>query len=1375
MAEKLEDFYNVLKSNPSIKGLPEDYSSFKRGLSDLKNAEGFFKVISSNESIKGLPSDFETFATGLGLKKKDLSQSGSMDGSKPSQDTKTGAPFTKANIDSPFDYTDQNYASKVQEKEAKDKAAFEQGKKLVAPYNQRNKQFNSITPSAVHTKRYRSADGDIMEIDDPQSYLSNAYTLAAYNQIPSTVKGLLDKNPTQKLALVKEISENPELRSKLTKYGSTMRQSEYRSEIKNILAKEAVKRNEKFKALESSGMQEKLNKASVTSDALKIKIDELKALDTQNNFIKNTISNSAGDKAIVDGIKNLKKEIDLYSPEVDGLNKLSKDIESQNLTFETKYGKYKDASGKFIISDPILVDEFNSDASKLQGLYNTYEAKVSSPEYKKYSENITKYNELIGKQERANASVLKASQQYNANLKKREKIVGEISALSSELSKYDALNKYLSEYRKLDNENKEYLFVVGDKPLSGALLQRLPQEYSRELSKLSKAIDDINSGSFMSPTAEFTGRLLTSTADMFYKIGGNALGIIGDINQEYQSLVGAGNKNEYTWFDLQRDRSLDLMKVSGPQFIDRPGIDPKTGDIIWSNIPYVAASSSGSMVANILIGMATGGTSAEAIVLPTYLSTIGDRYREAKEMDLNENQSFVYANSLAMLEGLSELIMPDYDLYKGLQKAAFADFIKSGKEVSIKSATDYVFKKGLVDIPKEVLEEYIVNAGEILNKSSILLAEGKLNKDTFINTLGNPKDYVVTALSTALIPAGMKALTAGSQGRSMYNAIMYDASKNLSASQQAVSNLVDGGYLTETQADQINKDLVRYSAVNSVLPEDIIAEKAVLVTPLLEKVQDLKAKVAQSSVDAVKATYSTQINEINKKIQDVLLRPNSDFTVPSRVDEVKSELAIEDIEALESKREQLKIKLTQPTVAAQEEESFVDTDLTEDQKTIAKQYKERLSKLKKEDPDQYWSVDLPDDATIADAIKNDRLVDVGGGMGIVTEDGNMIGMFKYDKSAKGTAKAVQEARIKKGGVKLDNFDGYLTRTYQKNGFRVVARVPFNEEFAPEGWNKEKHGTPDVVMMVYDPENKLDIEEKTFTDPNTGYEDAQAYRDSFVEEAIKITAPAEKVEAVSEEQVVAPKEPTKEIVKVKKAKKPSKEEKNLSRVTEDITKDEALVERNIIDIENKEQEIKDEKANLDANIKELKQKIDDIKKKKISDEEKEEQITEVEYDIEDAKGTYDVLYENNMADIKEMKAENKKIEKRLITSKLKQEEYASKIKPKQEQEGSKQDNKPKRERVKSTRKQAEKPKADSGDSDISGKKAEKITDINAKFVEVSKLYEKTREAKSPAEKTTANRKLSAFLNLNPTVKYIFENMNELGKQLGDRFKKNSFCP
>lgn len=158
-------------------------------------------------------------------------------------------------------------------------------------------------------------------------------------------------------------------------------------------------------------------------------------------------------------------------------------------------------------------------------------------------------------------------------------------------------------------------------------------------------------------------------------------------------------------------------------------------------------------------------------------------------------------------------------------------------------------------------------------------------------------------------------------------------------------------------------------------------------------------------------------------------------------------------------------------------------------------YLSRAEYLKNSNPNQYWTVDIPSRAEVSDAVLNGRMVDVNGGMGIVTRDGNMSGMFKYNENSKGTAEAVQKARVKLGGVKLDNFDGYLTKLYEKNGFRVVSRVPFNKEHAPEGWNEELHGTPDVVYMIYDSKNDLNIEEKTFDDIN----DAKNYRDSFIKE------------------------------------------------------------------------------------------------------------------------------------------------------------------------------------------------------------------------------------------------------------------------------------
>jgi hypothetical protein len=179
-------------------------------------------------------------------------------------------------------------------------------------------------------------------------------------------------------------------------------------------------------------------------------------------------------------------------------------------------------------------------------------------------------------------------------------------------------------------------------------------------------------------------------------------------------------------------------------------------------------------------------------------------------------------------------------------------------------------------------------------------------------------------------------------------------------------------------------------------------------------------------------------------------------------------------------------------------------------KASPEKFVSELEKTKASDPTQYWSVD----SVKLSAAKKGKVISVDGGYGFVSNDGDIKGVFKLPTSkVKGVADKVLQESVKQGGTKLDNFDGYLTKIYERNGFRIAARIPFNEEFSPDGWNKAKHGTPDVVAMVYDPNNKLGIKEKKFDDYDAGIE----YRDSFLEEK----TPAPKKTGVKERKASSP--------------------------------------------------------------------------------------------------------------------------------------------------------------------------------------------------------------------------------------------------------------
>lgn len=107
-----------------------------------------------------------------------------------------------------------------------------------------------------------------------------------------------------------------------------------------------------------------------------------------------------------------------------------------------------------------------------------------------------------------------------------------------------------------------------------------------------------------------------------------------------------------------------------------------------------------------------------------------------------------------------------------------------------------------------------------------------------------------------------------------------------------------------------------------------------------------------------------------------------------------------------------------------------------------------------------------------------EIVDNGGKL-YITKDGHsgsylksngyMGGLFKSpDSKMKRVSKVMQEVRAEDGGTYFDAYATELENIYVKNGYKPVARLPFNEEFARSGWDDEGSplkGKPDVVFFT----------------------------------------------------------------------------------------------------------------------------------------------------------------------------------------------------------------------------------------------------------------------------------------------------------------------
>ena len=139
----------------------------------------------------------------------------------------------------------------------------------------------------------------------------------------------------------------------------------------------------------------------------------------------------------------------------------------------------------------------------------------------------------------------------------------------------------------------------------------------------------------------------------------------------------------------------------------------------------------------------------------------------------------------------------------------------------------------------------------------------------------------------------------------------------------------------------------------------------------------------------------------------------------------------------------------------------------------------------------------------------------------VTADGDIEAVFRIPGGdGKRLSYQMVITAVDNGGVKLDCYGEALVKNYSKMGFEPVAKVKWNPEYAPEGWN---YGPKDVyVMKLQDGLDAAQIEAKLglseteggfhmFTDeelaalPEMDYDEALAYRDSLLEQSAKPVA------------------------------------------------------------------------------------------------------------------------------------------------------------------------------------------------------------------------------------------------------------------------------
>lgn len=90
----------------------------------------------------------------------------------------------------------------------------------------------------------------------------------------------------------------------------------------------------------------------------------------------------------------------------------------------------------------------------------------------------------------------------------------------------------------------------------------------------------------------------------------------------------------------------------------------------------------------------------------------------------------------------------------------------------------------------------------------------------------------------------------------------------------------------------------------------------------------------------------------------------------------------------------------------------------------------------------------------------------------IKEGGDIVSVFA--PAGSGNVYQMIQLAVEQGGTKLDAFDTALSDIYAACGFKEVDRVPWDDQYMPDGWDKETFsryngGEPDVVFMEYSDE------------------------------------------------------------------------------------------------------------------------------------------------------------------------------------------------------------------------------------------------------------------------------------------------------------------
>jgi len=245
-----------------------------------------------------------------------------------------------------------------------------------------------------------------------------------------------------------------------------------------------------------------------------------------------------------------------------------------------------------------------------------------------------------------------------------------------------------------------------------------------------------------------------------------------------------------------------------------------------------------------------------------YFASLASNRKEAKEMGLKGLEAANYSNTMSLIEGLSELVMPNNKLFSPELKALSLDtYVKalakgSTSKLAMKEALQVVSE----NIGKENFEEILVMAGKTVQTAAISIDNE--NIDVYIPTI----EEVINTIATTSIASGIPSIISQRNvSKNVKNQALIKASENINQTKDVLQGYVSKGIVSGKEANSLLEKLGAVNQSVKEIPNNLPLEKQGEILEIAEQLTNLRTQL-ENKKGVAKKIIQDEINTLEDKI-----------------------------------------------------------------------------------------------------------------------------------------------------------------------------------------------------------------------------------------------------------------------------------------------------------------------------------------------------------------------------------------------------------------------------------------------------------------------------------------------------------------------------